>query len=121
MGGARYKNNCRTQIMEEKDGFVANIVSGAIEKEKESLKALSHEIWSNPELNYEEVFAHKVLTDYLEGKGFAVDREFCNIKTAFRARYGVFYFRNSVINTLHAINVHVTDLVSSFSLQYLIK
>ncbi|XP_003392005.2 PREDICTED: peptidase M20 domain-containing protein 2-like, partial [Amphimedon queenslandica] len=87
MGGARYKN-CRTQIMAEKDGFVTKVVSGAIEKEKESLKALSHEIWSNPELNYEEVIAHKVLTDYLEAKGFAVDREFCNIKTAFRARFG---------------------------------
>ena len=102
MGGARYKN-CRNQIMEEKDGLVAKIVSGAIEKEKESLKELSQEIWSNPELNYEEVFAHKVLTDYLEAKGFTVDREFCDIKTAFRARYEAFYFKNSVMHTLHAV------------------
>ena len=63
------------------------IVSGAIEKERESLRALSTEIWSNPELNYEEVVAHRALTDYLEDKGFTVDREYCDIKTAFRARY----------------------------------
>ena len=62
------------------------IVTKAIEEEKDSLRSLSENIWSNPELNYEEVFAHKILTDYLEDKGFTVDREYCDIKTAFKAR-----------------------------------
>ena len=44
------------------------IVTKAIEEEKDSLRSLSENIWSNPELNYEEVFAHKILTDYLEDR-----------------------------------------------------
>ena len=64
-----------------------NLVSEAIEGEKDSLRRLSEEIWSNPELHYEEVTAHKVLTDYLETRSFRVDRKYCDIKTAFRARY----------------------------------
>lgn len=66
---------------------VKNLVSGAIEGEKDSLRRLSEEIWSNPELNYEEETAHKVLTDYLESNGFRVERKYCDMKTAFRARY----------------------------------
>lgn len=62
------------------------IVTNAVEEEKDSLRSLSENIWSNPELNYKEVFAHKILTDYLEAKGFTVDREYCDIKTAFKAR-----------------------------------
>ena len=62
------------------------MLAKAIEEEKDSLRSLSENIWSNPELNYEEVFAHKILTDYLEDKGFTVDREYCDIKTAFKAR-----------------------------------
>ena len=62
------------------------MLTKAIEEEKDSLRSLSENIWSNPELNYEEVFAHKILTDYLEDKGFTVDREYCDIKTAFKAR-----------------------------------
>ena len=57
----------------------------AIDKNKEELQQLSFEIWSNPELNYEEHLAHKLITDFLERKGFAVERGYCEIKTAFRA------------------------------------
>ena len=62
------------------------IVAKAVEEEKDSLRSLSENIWSNPELNFEEVFAHKILTDYMEAKGFTVDREYCDIKNAFKAR-----------------------------------
>ena len=69
------------------------IVSGAIEGEKESLRSIAHELWSNPELAYKEKAAHKLLTDYLESKGFKVDRGYCDIETAFRARYVCMYYK----------------------------
>ncbi|XP_019852998.1 PREDICTED: peptidase M20 domain-containing protein 2-like [Amphimedon queenslandica] len=64
------------------------IVSDAIEGEKEPLRSIAHQLWSNPELAYKEKAAHKLLTDYLESKGFKVDRSYCDIETAFRARFG---------------------------------
>ncbi|KAM0330749.1 hypothetical protein ACHAQA_003702 [Verticillium albo-atrum] len=44
-------------------------------------------IWENPELGYEEVHAHEVLTDYLEEQGFTVTRGAYNLSTAFRAEF----------------------------------
>jgi amidohydrolase len=64
------------------------LVTTAIQSQKKSLNRLSNEIWQNPELCFEEHAAHKVLTDYLEGQGFAVERHYCGMKTAFRAKFG---------------------------------
>ena len=64
-----------------------SVASNAIQHQKEPLKALSEEIWKNPELNFEEHIAHRVLTDYLEGQGFTVERQYCGIQTAFKAKY----------------------------------
>ena len=55
----------------------------AIDKEKEGLRALSRDIWEHPEENFEEVHAHKVLTDYLEQLNFPVERNFV-LNTGFR-------------------------------------
>ena len=96
-------------------------MSGAIEKERESLRALSTEIWSNPELNYEEVVAHKVLTDYLEDKGFTVDREYCDIKTAFRARCNKNCQTCIKINSKYALGldqVHLTCVLYANTMLY---
>jgi hypothetical protein len=38
-------------------------------------------------LGYEEVFAHKILTDYIEERGFTVTRHAYDLKTAFVAEY----------------------------------
>lgn len=38
-------------------------------------------------MGYEEVFAHKILTDYIEEKGFTVTRHAYDLKTAFVAEY----------------------------------
>jgi amidohydrolase len=62
--------------------------SAAVDNCNVELRALSTEIWSNPELAYEERGAHKVLTDFLEKKGFTVDRSYTGLETAFRATYG---------------------------------
>ena len=59
-----------------------------IDDHKDELIALSGEIWKNPELSFEEFKAHELLTDYLEKKGFAVERSYTGIETAFRATYG---------------------------------
>ena len=59
----------------------------AIDNEATDLRTLSHEIWSNPELLFEEHNAHKILTDYLEKKNFDVTRNFV-VDTAFKAELG---------------------------------
>ena len=64
------------------------IVSSVIDREKESLRELGSEIWKNPEVKYEEHTAHRLLTDFLEKRGFAVERAYTGLDTAFRARFG---------------------------------
>src|SRR5688572_11179955 len=48
----------------------------------------SHEIHAHPELNYEEHFAHDLLTELLDGDGLAVERLAYGLDTAFVARAG---------------------------------
>ena len=64
------------------------IAATAIESNKDDLRALSEEIWRNPELGFKENKAHQLLTDFLEKKGFSVERGYCGISTAFRATFG---------------------------------
>ena len=52
------------------------------------LQQLGDEIWRNPELGFREHRAHQLLTDYLERKGFDVQRSFAGLETAFRATFG---------------------------------
>jgi len=48
----------------------------------------SHEIHAHPELNFEEHFAHGVLTDMLERHGLAPTRHAYGLETAFDAQAG---------------------------------
>ena len=59
----------------------------AIDSRIVTLNKLSQEIWSHPELGYEEHHAHHILTEFLENEGFRVERNFIH-KTGFRATYG---------------------------------
>ena len=59
-----------------------------IEEYSQDFQKISEEIWNNPELNYNEHKAHAVLTNFLEGKGFHVERSYLGIQTAFRATFG---------------------------------
>ncbi|GFO42665.1 peptidase m20 domain-containing protein 2 [Plakobranchus ocellatus] len=61
-----------------------SFLCSAIERESSSLRAVSLDIWNHPELGYNEHHAHKVLTDFLESKGFCVEKHFV-IPTAFKA------------------------------------
>lgn len=60
-------------------------VAGAVAAEADSLVELSREIHRHPELAFEEVRAHGLLTDLLESAGFAVTRSAYGLDTAFRA------------------------------------
>ena len=59
--------------------------SSVIDENAEELRKIGEEIWSCPELNYEEYKAHELLTNFLEKKGFSVERSYAGIETAFRA------------------------------------
>ena len=65
-----------------------SVAAAAIDQRKQGLFELSDHIWRHPELNFEEHIAHRLLTDYLEGQGFAVERGYTGISTAFKASYG---------------------------------
>ncbi|CAL1290764.1 unnamed protein product [Larinioides sclopetarius] len=67
--------------MEEK---LFDFVNKTINNEANFLNHISQEIWKFPELKFEEKFAHDLLTNALEKKGFTVERNFI-LPTAFRA------------------------------------
>jgi amidohydrolase len=60
----------------------------AIDNASDDLRALSLDIHAHPELNFEERHAHQVLSDFLEQRGFAVERSAYALDTAFAARSG---------------------------------
>jgi amidohydrolase len=59
-----------------------------VESRAERLLAASHELHAHPETNYEEVFAHDLLTDLLEAEGLDVARSAYGVATAFAATAG---------------------------------
>lgn len=60
-------------------------ITQQLESRKEELTAMSRTIWENPETGYQEYKASGLLTDMLEGNGFAVTRGICGMDTAFSA------------------------------------
>ncbi|KAK3844048.1 MAG: hypothetical protein J3R72DRAFT_439659 [Linnemannia gamsii] len=71
----------------EKDEF-AKAVHLAIEGVSSELREISLKLHEDPELSYKEYKAHALLTDYLEKKGFEVERKAYGLDTAFVARAG---------------------------------
>jgi amidohydrolase len=59
-----------------------------IDGRRELLVGLSHDMHANPELCFDETFAHDLLTDALEAGGLAVQRHACGLDTAFVAEAG---------------------------------
>lgn len=59
-----------------------------IDARAQMLVDVSHDIHSHPELNYEEHFAHDLLTRSLTGGGVDVERSAYGLDTAFAARTG---------------------------------
>ena len=58
-----------------------------IDSEAVALHELSQEIWNHPEENFEEVHAHRVLTDFLEKRGLKVEKNYI-LDTGFRSVLG---------------------------------
>lgn len=65
-----------------------SVALAAIESRVSELNSLGVQIWENPELNYEEYKAHDLLTSFLEGSGFSVERSYKSLETSFRAIFG---------------------------------
>src|SRR3954464_12229148 len=59
-----------------------------VDKRADLLLDTSHRIHEHPELGYEEVFAHDLLTGIVEDEGLAVQRHAYGIDTAFAAPGG---------------------------------
>lgn len=54
---------------------------------RNEMTAMADDIFDHPEIGLEEFHAQKVLTDWLEKEGFAVERGVVGVKTAFKAVY----------------------------------
>ncbi len=63
-------------------------IAAEVDKRADVLIDASHQIHANPELNFEEHFAHDVLTGILEAEGLELERNAYNLETAFVARAG---------------------------------
>ena len=68
-----------------------NLIKKDLEKlaidNKDDLEDISLYIHSNPELQFDEYKAQKILTDYLEANGFQVKKGIANLDTSFEAVY----------------------------------
>ena len=63
-------------------------LSEEVDRRAEVLVDVSRQIHAHPELNFEEQFAHDLLTDVLAGEGLAVTRAARGVDTAFEATAG---------------------------------
>ena len=61
---------------------------GEIDRIAERLLRVSHDIHAHPELNFEEYYAHRLLTETLSDAGLSPTREAYGLQTAFRADAG---------------------------------
>ena len=64
------------------------MVIGEVDAHQSELIELSLMIHQNPEVAFKEVKAAAWLTEYLESKGFNVERGICQLATAFKGSYG---------------------------------
>ena len=64
------------------------IINTTIDTLSPELYQVNKDIHSHPEVGYEEVFAHKTLSEFLEGRGFTVKRHAYGIDTSFEATFG---------------------------------
>jgi amidohydrolase len=63
-------------------------VRDEVDRRADLLLEVSHRIHAHPELNWEEQFAHDLLTDTLEAQGLTVTRGAYGMATAFEAKVG---------------------------------
>ena len=66
---------------------VKSKMNNLIDSMKEQLFEMGDAIYDHPEIGLQEVFASKLLEDWLENHGFLVERGLGSMPTAFRAVY----------------------------------
>src|SRR5262249_39736490 len=64
---------------------VKDAIARALDRAGDELEQLSRKIHDHPELGYQEVKASGWLADFLNAKGFKVERGVAGVETAFRA------------------------------------
>ena len=74
-----------TEIKGPPSTAFVDVATKAIDAAREELVGVALDIHAHPELNYQEHYAAKLLSDTLEGHGFAVERGVGGVETAFRA------------------------------------
>ena len=67
---------------------VSSRVLRAIDVDADALMRLSLDIHANPEVGYREHDASRRLCEFLEARGFEVERGYCGLETAYRANAG---------------------------------
>src|SRR6516225_615418 len=67
---------------------VKDRIADEVDQRADVLIDASHQIHANPELNFEEQFAHDILTGLLEAEGLELERNAYGLETAFAARAG---------------------------------
>ncbi|KAJ8457725.1 hypothetical protein ONZ45_g18203 [Pleurotus djamor] len=66
---------------------ILTTIESTLDEINPQLRALSLQIHDNPELRFEERFAHDLLTSYMARHGFTVTRHYLGLDTAWRAEY----------------------------------
>jgi amidohydrolase len=67
---------------------IARAIDTAVDEQAAALEKLARDIHANPELRFKETKAAAWLTDFVAGRGHAVERGLADMPTAFRARAG---------------------------------
>ena len=76
------------EIPNEEVDEIKQLVCDEVDRVADTLISASHAIHENPELNFEEHFAHEVLTGILEDEGLKPTRGAYDLETAFEASVG---------------------------------
>ena len=76
-----------------------------IDSHREEAFSLSDDIAAHPELSGEEVRSTDLVCAWLEREGFEVERNYCNMKTAFKAKIGGGHPRVAILVELDALPV----------------
>ena len=64
-----------------------SIAMQVIDDETDELDKIAADLWANPEVGYEEVYAHDRVATFLEERGLEVQRSYLGINTALRAEF----------------------------------
>lgn len=84
MGAQSGAANERADVLEGPRSTINSTIDGA----DAQLHKVNRALHENPELGYEEHFAHETITSYLSSLGFGVKKHAYGLDTSFEAEYG---------------------------------